>query len=203
MKYHLKQLAQIKSGYPFRGSIKEVINGSVLVVQIRNIKPEATGIEWSNLICTELTGRKQPDWLMDGDVLFVMRGQNNIAVCLQNTPEQTISSPHFFHLRVNNPETLLPEFLAWQINQQQSQRYLQMGSVGTAQTSIRRGVLEAMEIVVPSIARQKSVLALAETARQERQLYHCLIANRSQQLQQVASELLNNPESTQGENDND
>ncbi|WP_252177177.1 restriction endonuclease subunit S [Endozoicomonas sp. 4G] len=173
------------------------------VIQIRNLLPDTGGINWPALAHTELTGRKKPDWLTEGDILFVMRGQNNIAVCLHNTPEQTVCSPHFFHLRVKKTDQLLPEFLAWQINQQPCQRYLQKGREGSVQSSVRRGVLEAMEISVPPMALQKKVMAMVEAAHQERQVLKRMIDNRERQLNQIANNILNTQYDIRGEDNND
>ena len=81
----LKDAAEARLGYPFRGAVKEVPSGSVAVVQIKNADPEQ-GVDWPALVRTELTGRKRPDWLRSGDVLFAARGNRNVAVLVDQPP---------------------------------------------------------------------------------------------------------------------
>lgn len=85
---------------------------------------------------------------------------------------------------------LLPEFLAWQINQLPAQRYLSKNAEGTDQPSIRRAVLEALPIAVPAMAQQHQLINLDKAARQERNLLEGLIHNREQQLQAMVLKLL-------------
>ena len=90
----LKDVAMARLGYPFRGAVEEVRNGEVAVVQIKNADPER-GIDWDDLVRTSLPGRKQPDWLQTGDVLFTARGNRNVAVHVDQTPGQAVCAPPF------------------------------------------------------------------------------------------------------------
>ena len=87
---------------------------------------------------------------------------------------------------------MIPAFVSWQINQPPFQRQLQQAAEGSNQLSIRRPVLEAMHISVPSLVDQQRMVALVELARQERQALHQLIRNRAQQLEALAEKLASN-----------
>lgn len=163
----LGALAVVKSGYPFRGSIEEAADADALAVQMKDVDPEQ-GVSWSGVTRTSLAGRKQPDWLKAGDVLFVSKGARFYAVCIDEPPTQAVCSPHFFHLQVAPGASLLPAFLAWQINQPPFQRQLQQAAEGSSQLSIRRPVLESLSLSVPSLADQQRIVALADLARHER-----------------------------------
>lgn len=186
--YLVGDLASLQGGYPFRGSIEESSEGGVLAVQMKDVDPEH-GVNWSGVIRTSLAGRKQPNWLKAGDVLFVSKGARYYAVCIDEPPTKAVCSPHFFLLQVLPRVVLLPAFLAWQINQPPFQRQLQQAAEGSSQMSIRRPVLESLTLSVPSLADQQRIVAIADLARQERHTLHQLIHNREQQLQALAEGL--------------
>ena len=87
------------------------------------------------------------------------------------------------------PATLMPAFVAWQINQAPFQRQLLQAAEGSSQLSIRRPLLEALTLSIPSLQIQQSIVALAELARQERQTLKQLIRNREQQINALADGL--------------
>lgn len=178
----------VRAGYPFRGSIDESVDGDVLAVQMKDIAPEH-GVAWASVTRTSLAGRKSPEWLKAGDVLFVSKGARFYAVCIDEPPRLAVCSPHFFHLQVPSHGLLLPAFLAWQINQPPFQRQLQQAAEGSSQLSIRRPVLESLTLGVPALADQHRIVALAELARQERRALHQLIQNREWQLHALAEDL--------------
>lgn len=184
----LKDVIDVRSGYPFRGSIEESVEGNAMAVQMKDVDSEC-GVNWTGVMRTSLVGRKRPDWLKAGDVLFVSKGVRFYAVCINEPPSPAVCSPHFFHLQVAPYVPLLPAFLAWQINQPPFQRQLQQAAEGSSQLSIRRPVLESLTLVVPSLADQHRIVALSELARQERRALHQLIYNREQQLQALAEDL--------------
>ncbi|PKO35456.1 MAG: hypothetical protein CVU34_03935 [Betaproteobacteria bacterium HGW-Betaproteobacteria-7] len=181
----LRQLVDLKAGYPFRGAVPTVDNGNAHVVQMRDVAFD-TRVAWPGLTRTSITGRKGPDWLAAGDILFIARGAQNFAVHLDSVPCEAVCSQYFFQLRVRRPELLLAEFLAWQINSLPVQRYLSANAQGSAQLGIARAVLEATPIAVPAIATQHRIVALATAARREKLLLHTLVENRARQLDALA-----------------
>lgn len=178
----------LQSGYPFRGSIEESADGGTLAVQMKDVDPDQ-GVNWTTATRASLAGRKQPNWLKGGDVLFVSKGARFYAVCIDEPPSPAVCSPHFFHLQVTAQVPLLPQFLAWQINQPPFQRQLQQAAEGSSQLSIRRPVLESLMLSVPSLEDQQRIVALADLARRERHTLHQLIHNRELQLQALAESL--------------
>lgn len=181
-------LVALQGGYPFRGSIEESPDGEALAVQMKDVDPEL-GVNWAGAARTVLAGRKHPDWLKADDVLFVSKGARFYAVCIDEPPSPAVCSPHFFLLQVMPNAPLLPAFLAWQINQPPFQRQLQQAAEGSSQLSIRRPVLEALTLSVPSLENQQRIVALAELGRRERRTLHQLIHNRERQLQSLAESL--------------
>ena len=181
----LKDLSIINPGYPFRGRIDDGAGGEISVVQIKNVNAE-TGVDWENLIRTRITGRRKPDLLRRGDVLFIAQGIRNIAVCVDKTDVDTVCSPHFFLIRLKPWIRLLPEFLSWQINQVSAQRYLSASATGSYITGIRRRELEDLPVSVPDIEMQRKVVTFHKAVVREKKLLLDMIENRNRQMRALA-----------------
>ena len=184
----LGEVVGVRAGYPFRGPIEEWSEGTVRAVQMKDMDP-IEGVSWSTVIHTRLAGRREADWLLPDDLLFVSRGTRFYAACLDAPPAPAVCGPHLFHLRVKPGSQLIPAFLAWQINQPPFQRELQRSAEGSSQLSVRRPVLEALPIGIPSLADQQCIVELARLARRERQLHDQFIRNRERLFESIADSL--------------
>ena len=188
----LGDIADIRSGHPFRGSIEPDVNGDVHVVQVRNTK--STGeIVQDEVITTTLTSKKQPDWLKSGDILFVAKGAKHYSALVEDLPKQTVCSPHFFLVRIKPEfkELVTPEFVCWQLNQLPAQRYFQTTAEGSLYLSVRRQILEYVPITMLPIEKQRQLTAMHRCAVKERKVLQQLIDNRQQQLEAIAISELN------------
>lgn len=140
------------------------------------------------MVETVLMTKKQPDWLQNGDVLFVAKGAKHYSVLVEQVLERTVCSPHFFVVRLK-PEfkdVIVPDFLCWQLNQQPAQRYFKATAEGSMYLSIRRQVLENVPIKVLKLEKQKQLAALHRCGVREQKVLQKLIENRQQQLEAIA-----------------
>lgn len=187
--YPLREVAHISLGHPFRGAVPEVPNGTVHVVQVRDVNP--TGLtRCDTLLRTEVDSRKEPDWLRDQDILFVTRGAVPYAGLMTNPPVRTVCSSHIYVVRVFKTDLLLPAFLAWQLNQVPVRRFLRQSAEGSNQLSIRRTVLDSIAIRIPPLDQQRTVVEMQHAASAEREAMEALIKSREVQLEAVAERLL-------------
>jgi len=185
---HLSDIADVRPGYPFRGAIKDNPEAEAAVVQIKNI--DATrGIDWSGLVRANLQGKRKPDWLQEGDILFTARGNRNAAAAINHIPVKAVSAPHLFLVRIEEGKAI-PGFVAWLMNQPEAQHYFSQSAEGSYITSIRKPVLQKLPLKLPSIDKQRLIVQLLQTARQERALLEQLIENRKLQLNLVAKSLM-------------
>lgn len=192
----LSQIADVQAGHPFRGSVPSVENGNTLALQMRDITADGA-VNWTSTVTTQLDTSKSPQWLQPGDIIFAARGGRNYAVLLTEIPAPAVCSQYFFLVRLKDHD-VLPAFLAWQINQMPAQRYFASTAEGSDQLSIRRGVLDALPLAIPSIENQQQIIQLAAAAQQEKLLLETLIRNRQQQLDALALALISNrPTDTQ------
>ncbi|MDV6344008.1 restriction endonuclease subunit S [Nitrosomonas sp. Is37] len=190
----LKQIATINAGYPFRSKIPEVIDSSVIAVQMKDVSLQE-GIHWTNCLTTELTGKREPGWLQPGDILVAARGSHNYSVAvdenLLRAGVQAVAAPHFFVVSIQR-KAVLPQYLAWFLNQSPCQRYFEQNAEGTLTKSIRRRVLEDTPIAVPPLAKQQAIINLVNAIKQERQIVEQLLRNHERLLDIIASDLLAN-----------
>ncbi|GAA5187136.1 hypothetical protein GCM10025772_04180 [Ferrimonas gelatinilytica] len=189
MKATLEQIAEVRASHPFRGAIKEVSLGNGYVIQTRDQDSDGQ-VAWNSLVCTEVSGRKEPDWLRDGNVIFSARGSRNLASVITDIAKPTVCSPHFFVMEVLDSSQVLPSFLAWQLNQPKLQKYFHQCAEGSAQVSIRKTELEKAPLTIPPLAQQRMVMELVERALKEKQIHQRLIELRQQEIEAVARELL-------------
>ena len=164
----------------------------VVAVQMKDITAQ-NEIYWASCIHTELAGRREPNYLQPGDILVAARGNHYYAVLLHDeilqVRIQAVAAPHFFviRLRANN---VLPGYLAWFLNQRPCQSYLEQNAEGTLTKSIRRSVLEDVTIAVPELAKQRTIIDLANTLGQEKKIVEQLLRNSERLMNAVASDLL-------------
>ena len=186
----LVEVASISAGYPFRGKIEKLPDGEVAVIQMRNAKPES-GIDWDALTRVELPRFSEKAFLQPGDIILSTRGGRNYAYCIGRKRGQLVCSPHFFVIRLMR-DSVLPEFLAWQMNQTPAQNYFAAGATGTHILNLKRAVAEQLPIKLPSYARQSSIIELAKTIRAERDIFHQLIENRTNEMNAIVHDIFGN-----------
>lgn len=182
----LKEVAAISAGHPLRGSAEALEEGDTPFIQLKNADP-ASGIDWGSVVRVNLPATRSPKWLSANDVIFSARGSRNFAYALNDAIEQSVCSPHFFVLNVNDTGTIMPEFLAWQLNQRPAQEYFKRIAVGTqAVTTIRRPALEALSLIVPSLQKQELIAKFWRAALKEQAALKQLINNRIKQSDAIA-----------------
>ena len=188
----LKQIADINAGYPFRGKIPEVAGSGVVAVQMKDITAQ-NEIHWASCVHTELTGKREPNYLQPGDILVAARGNHYYAVLLhEEMPQarsQAVAAPHFFVIRLSSND-VIPGYLAWFLNQRPCQSYLEQNAEGTLTKSIRRSVLEDVTIAVPELAKQRTLIDLANTLGQEKKIVKQMLRNSERLMNAIASDLL-------------
>jgi len=186
----LIQVATIHAGYPFRGRIIENSDGCVRAVQMKQVE-RANGISWNNLTLTELPGRAPSRWLEPGDIVFAARGLANYAVVADKPPAHTVLSPHFFQIRLCESAEILPEFLAWQLNQSPAQKYFAKSAEGSAVTGVRKSLLESLEIICPPLIEQEKLLQAVDCWSEQQKVIQAISDNHQKVMAGIANNVLN------------
>lgn len=199
--HRLGDLIQVKAGYPWRGAVPPVSNGSVKAVQAKDIS-EIGELALENCVRTELTGKRDADWLRMGDVLLINKGGRNTAAYVDRDFADVTSTSSIYLLKAHKSwtEKLNMQFITWQLNQAPLQAYFKRSAEGTLQVSLRRQVVEDAMLAIPDLYTQNLIASLYVAAQKEYKTLTSMIENRKMQQTAIAKQLLN---SSIGQNDHD
>jgi restriction endonuclease S subunit len=114
-------------------------------------------------------GISEKHLLKNGDVLFAAKGTKNFAVVFENHNEPSVASTSFFVIRPSDKK-VLPQYLAWFLNNHTTQTLLKGQAIGTSIPSISKQVLENLEITVPCMETQKAILQITKLRNKEKSL---------------------------------
>lgn len=184
----LKSLVTLSAGHSFRGSIENNPKGDVTVIQMKDVDVEK-GLDTSSLFRVHLAGRKKPDYLQQGDILFVGRGYRIFAVLIEQPLENTVAGSHFFVLKANH-QNVRADYLAWYINHKQAQHYFSQHAVGSALPHVNRTTLEALPVVLPPLTIQEAIVKAHLCRLQEKALLEKLIEKKKQFLDELLNQTL-------------
>jgi hypothetical protein len=168
----LYDIADILVGYLFRERIEQVENGSYRVIQLRDITEEGT-INWDRLVRTELDSEKPTVFIQQGDILFRTKGAHHTAILVDRTEHQ-VTAPAFFYIIRAHADSVLPEFLAWYLNQAPARQYFSEYAAGTGIRHLTRKSLENLEVSIPAFDIQQKIVALNHLNQKEKQLVHAI-----------------------------
>jgi len=119
----------------------------------------------------KLTDKHQKHLLQNNDVLFAAKGLNNFAVCYNNTIGQAVASSSFIIIRIA-PEfksRVVPEYIAWYINNSKQVTVFHKTKATTTIPSISIGQLSQLEIDIPDRAAQELILGVQQLRDKEKE----------------------------------
>lgn len=128
-------------------------------------------------------GISEKHLLKDGDLLFAAKGTKNFAAVYENQNPVAVASTSFFVLRPTDYK-ILSEYLSWFLNHPETQKLIKDKARGTAIPSIRKTVLEDLEISIPSIEKQRIVIQLSALLKKENELRLSILQQRKQLIEQ-------------------
>ena len=135
-------------------------------------------------------GVSEKHLLKDGDVLFAAKGTKNFATVFENHNEPSVASTSFFVMRTTDKK-VLPQYLAWFLNNHTTQTLLKGQAIGTSIPSISKHVLENLEITVPNIEIQKAILEITKLRNKEKSLKQKIEVLRDKYLNQQILKVIN------------
>jgi len=183
----LDNLAQIRSGYPFRGSVRHDPSGNIRVLQIRDLR-QAETLNAEALSQVMAPHKHSVHLLQPNDIVMPARGDHRNAVSFTLT-EPTIPSSHLHTIRVTSPD-VLPGYLCWALNQSEPQHAMRNQARGTAMPMLTRRSLGSIKIPVPTLTTQRRIVELHELWQRERTLTQQLLTNREHMLSGMIQQLM-------------
>lgn len=180
----LKNISKIQTGYALRAKLLEDPNGSMSILQMKDVQPE--GIKWQSLAAISPIGRKLPYYLHSEDVIFCGRGTKIFAVPVLIQSENVAAGQQFFVL---TPKEGIPaEYIAWYINSKHGQRYFWKNAGASLIINVTKDVLENCPIYLPSVEELITFTKLIKSTELERRKYTQLKDKRQELLEGIISE---------------
>lgn len=177
----LGHIAALRAGYPFRTSIQHDPDGTVALIQGRDVDANRLRIAPAQDGLAQISSsgiRNLSDHLLQpGDVILMARGPRNYAVPIGETSGQAIV-PGSFHVLRPDTKLVFPPFLAWWLNQNASQQFMRVNNSGTTIPMISLDVLRALPVQLPPLDVQRRVAELNLLIEQENNLMNQLSALR-------------------------
>lgn len=164
-------------GYSFRSRLEASKDGEVAVIQMKDLLDDNT-VGCGALIRIEMDGVKKHHLARKGDLVFRSRGLVSNAAILFEDPGNAVVAAPLIRIRITKPDRVLPEYLNWYLSQREAQVFLTSRAIGTAQKMISKEVLEDLEVVLPSLECQKTIVELAALSAREQVLLGVLAEKR-------------------------
>jgi len=165
----ITEIADVQLGYQFRKKIESVNDGTHSVIQIRDFD-ERHILHNEGLSRIKIDKPAGQYLIKRGDVLFLSRGHRNWAVSIIDNCENTIVVSHFFVLKISDA-SVIPEYIAWYINQAPAQEYLHnIARRGTHIPIIPLSAFKGLTVDLPDKKTQSKIVELSNLMEQEKQL---------------------------------
>lgn len=179
MKMKIKKLATVQMGYSFRSRLEVSPTGEVAVIQMKDLRDDNT-VDCVGLAKINMEEVKEHHLAQRGDLIFRSRGLVTTSALLLEDPGKAVVAAPLFRIRVTRPDKVLPEYLNWYISQRDAQIFLTSQAKGSVQKMISKQVIEDLEVALPSVEVQKSIVELAALSAREIKLLHTLANKREQ-----------------------
>lgn len=179
------------SGYSFREKIDPNPNGNVGVLQMKDIQNDYSNFDYQSLDKVSNFQFKHKFFLNKGDIVFVSKGVNNYAIVIDQINIPIVASATFFIIKVD-AKTIIPEYLAWFMNQKEAQNYFSEKRAGTYIPNLNKQDIMEMPVKVPPLKIQMAIAKTAILLHQEITILEKLKTNRKELIQTQLTNLINN-----------
>lgn len=182
----ISEVCSIHSGYTARGKLDALVGGGVPALQLRDVGADGLA-PISDLPRYDLGDLPSRYFVSGGEVVFRSRGELNVAAAIGPALAEPIAIILPLVILRPEPARVLPEYLAWAINQPDAQRQLDAEAQGTGLRMIPMVALENLDIPVPSLLSQARIGELSSLARQEWRLLRELAERRNDLVSAILS----------------
>ncbi|MBE2257329.1 MAG: restriction endonuclease subunit S [Rhodobacteraceae bacterium] len=178
----LRQVANIRMGYPFRSRLEHDPAGAIAVVQMKDID-DASLLHLEGVVRVNMPGFNEHHLIRQGDLVFRSRGRtNSVALVSEDVGPAVLAAP----MLLVRPVDVLPAYLLWYINLPAIQAALAAQAEGTAVRMISKAALEALDVPVPNWHKQELIVEVSDLAASEQ----CLLERIAQEKKRLADAVL-------------
>ena len=184
----LGELCHLSSGFTARGRLESAASGGRLAIQLRDVQGDDKAGSGS-LHRYQFEKLPERQLVCGGEVIFRSRGEPNTATVVSaSLSEPAVVIVPLVIIRPNR-DVVLPEYLAWAINQPEAQRRLDAEAQGTSMRMIPLSALERLDIPLPDLDTQSRIVAIRALAKHESSLLRELADCRERLTSLVLKEL--------------
>lgn len=185
----IKEIAEILFGVYAK---ERSTTGGVLYLQIGDFDANGNlvlGKDKSYINQTEINNERQ--LLTSGDILLPAKGLKNAAFYISEHYLPAVASSLFFVIRVQDPTTILPQFLAIYLNHPATQSKIK-AMISSTLTVPVLNKKEFQELPVPiiSLAEQKEIIQLHHIYQQERAITIQLLEKKEQLFHGIFTQII-------------
>ncbi len=185
----LSEIAEIRIGYQSRSAIESDQAGSYYLVQGKDIQSNLI-IDWDSV------GRFSPGdnplkaLIEKDDILFLARGNYNIAVHVKDHIPKAVAGGSLFILRLKS-DSVLPGFVAWWLNSDKIKVLMINQRSGTSIPFISKAMLTDLVIAIPDLATQQRIVTIDALLKKEIELNAKLIEEKQKLINNICNQVLN------------
>ncbi len=189
MRVKIEQVAEIRTGYAFRGAVNKIKGGARPLVQMSDFNPLRDGC-FESVGTTNITIRSDECLLQEGDILIKARGSDFTPLVVTKRLSGALFTHPLVRLRTNR-KCLLPEFLFWLLSKARVQKQISQFSAGTVVKMLNLQHLKKLEVELPSLSRQEKVQELLELLGKEEMLQGQYLMKKKQYVSGLIENLIN------------
>jgi len=131
-------------------------------------------------------------FLHPGDILIVAKGASFLTAVFDGSYSPAVASTVFLVIRINNKQSVDPQFVSWYLNQSSTQSFLLSLSRGTSIPSINKKMLMEIDIPLPPMEKQKLIIELMQLQHKDKILKRKIEELKEIQVNQIITNAINN-----------
>ncbi len=186
LQIQLSSLCSVRVGFAFREAIRHVEDGEFAVAQAGDLGPDGE-INAARLVAISAPpGQSLPPFVQEGDVLLQSRGQSFRAGVAPACAKPIIASASL--LVITPTPAVLPAYLALFLNDPATQAELRRRAAGATIANLKAGEVGQIEVLLPTLDDQETIIALGESLRQSSRIEARLAELRRIQLRALLEE---------------
>jgi hypothetical protein len=188
----LRTVAAIQVGYQAKAGIKERVRGTHRLIQSKDF--DSSHRLRSEKLTAFFPERRPGTYAVHkGDVLFQARGMVHFACYIEDDLNDTLAAGSFYILRTKSKD-LLPQYLAWWLNQTPAQAFFLAQARRGRISFISKETLSRLQIQIPSLIVQKKVVKIVMLLKHEQLLMDRLFSLRSHMVKTICLKAITNKE---------
>ena len=181
----IKDIADIRLGYAFRGKIEDSPQGTVRVIQPKDVSL----FDVDTLTRISIEDIKTSGFLKKDDVLVTNRG--SVKAFVFKGEDKIIASHGFFILTIKD-KSILSDFVELYINSSSGQQSIKKVLEAMTIPALTRGLLENIEIPRLNLQTQKKLISIWQLQQKEIALTNQLIELKEKRFNQILKGALKN-----------